>query len=186
MFQKHIRFFEKINGDRAPENRLLISALFIQAVVKALKQYPEFNGYYVDGQYQPSPAIHLGLAINIRGAGLVAPAILNAEEKDLETAMNAMRDLVTRVRAGRFRSSELSDPTITVSSLGERGVSRPCMGLSIHLRWRCLVLEHQRSVPGLSTERLNHVIRSVSRWRLITVSVMGTAVHFSYGKFTSC
>ena len=36
--------------------------------------------------------------------------------------MAAMRDLVVRVRAGRFRASELSDPTITVSSLGERGV----------------------------------------------------------------
>jgi pyruvate dehydrogenase E2 component (dihydrolipoamide acetyltransferase) len=33
-----------------------------------------------------------------------------------------MRDLISRVRAGRFRSSELADPTITVSSLGERGV----------------------------------------------------------------
>ena len=33
-----------------------------------------------------------------------------------------MRDLVARVRAGRFRSSEIADPTITVSSLGERGV----------------------------------------------------------------
>ena len=33
-----------------------------------------------------------------------------------------MRDLVQRVRAGRIRSSEMTDPTITVSSLGERGV----------------------------------------------------------------
>ena len=33
-----------------------------------------------------------------------------------------MRDLVARVRAGRFRSSEIADPTITVSSLGDRGV----------------------------------------------------------------
>jgi pyruvate dehydrogenase E2 component (dihydrolipoamide acetyltransferase) len=33
-----------------------------------------------------------------------------------------MRDLVQRARAGRIRSSEMADPTITVSSLGERGV----------------------------------------------------------------
>ena len=33
-----------------------------------------------------------------------------------------MRDLVARVRAGTLRSSELADPTVTVSSLGERGV----------------------------------------------------------------
>ena len=36
--------------------------------------------------------------------------------------MARMRDLVARVRAGKLRSSELSDPTVTVSSLGERGV----------------------------------------------------------------
>jgi pyruvate dehydrogenase E2 component (dihydrolipoamide acetyltransferase) len=33
-----------------------------------------------------------------------------------------MRDLISRTRAGRIRSSEISDPTITVSSLGDRGV----------------------------------------------------------------
>jgi pyruvate dehydrogenase E2 component (dihydrolipoamide acetyltransferase) len=36
--------------------------------------------------------------------------------------MSGMRDLVQRTRSGRIRSSEMSDPTITVSSLGERGV----------------------------------------------------------------
>ena len=36
--------------------------------------------------------------------------------------MAKLRDLTARVRAGRFRGSELSDPTITISSLGERGV----------------------------------------------------------------
>ena len=36
--------------------------------------------------------------------------------------MAKMRDLVGRVRAGRFRSSEIADPTITITSLGDRGV----------------------------------------------------------------
>jgi pyruvate dehydrogenase E2 component (dihydrolipoamide acetyltransferase) len=36
--------------------------------------------------------------------------------------MTRMRDLIQRTRAGRIRSSEMADPTITVSSLGERGV----------------------------------------------------------------
>ena len=39
-----------------------------------------------------------------------------------DEVMARMRDLVQRTRAGRIRSSEMSDPTITVSSLGERGV----------------------------------------------------------------
>jgi pyruvate dehydrogenase E2 component (dihydrolipoamide acetyltransferase) len=62
------------------------------------------------------------MAINIRGGGLVAPAIHDAQDLDLDTVMEKTRDLVARVRAGRFRAAELTDPTITVSSLGDRGV----------------------------------------------------------------
>jgi pyruvate dehydrogenase E2 component (dihydrolipoamide acetyltransferase) len=40
----------------------------------------------------------------------------------LDDVMQHLRDLVERVRAGRFRSSELSDPTITLTNLGDRGV----------------------------------------------------------------
>jgi pyruvate dehydrogenase E2 component (dihydrolipoamide acetyltransferase) len=64
----------------------------------------------------------LGVAIAIRGGGLVAPAIHDTADLDIGTLMTKMRDLIGRVRAGRFRSSEISDPTITVSSLGDRGV----------------------------------------------------------------
>ena len=110
------------NAARDPAERVLLGALFIKAVALAAQQYPEFNGHFVDGRFTPAPAVHAGLAINIRGVGLVAPAIHDAEQLDVDALMAATRDLVTRVRAGRFRSSELADPTITVSSLGERGV----------------------------------------------------------------
>lgn len=112
----------QFNAAREPAERLLMGALFVKAVAHAAKKYPEFNGHFVDGAYEPSAVVHAGLAINIRGVGLVAPAIHNAEQLDVAALMAAMRDLVTRVRAGRFRSSEIADPTITVSSLGERGV----------------------------------------------------------------
>ncbi|PLW78475.1 dihydrolipoamide acetyltransferase family protein [Cohaesibacter celericrescens] len=110
------------NAERAPESRLLLSALLVKAVALAAHKYPEFNGHYIDGVFHSGAAIHVGVAINIRGTGLVAPAIHNAEGLSLEGLMVKMRDLVVRVRAGRFRSSELSDPTITVSIMGDRGV----------------------------------------------------------------
>ncbi len=46
-----------------------------------------------------------------------------------------MRDLVQRTRAGRIRSSEISDPTITVSSLGS-AASKRCTASSIRRKWR--------------------------------------------------
>ena len=93
-------------------------------VALALHDFPEMNGFYTDGAFRPSKAIHLGTAIAIRGGGLVAPAIRDADTLTLDALMAALRDVVARTRAGRLRGSELFDPTVTVSSLGERGVER--------------------------------------------------------------
>lgn len=110
------------NARRDAAERLVLAALFVKAVARAASKFPEYNGHFTDGVFCPSPIVHAGLAINIRGTGLVAPAIHDADALGVPELMAAMRDLVGRVRAGRFRSSELSDPTITVSSLGDRGV----------------------------------------------------------------
>ncbi|MDO9586999.1 MAG: dihydrolipoamide acetyltransferase family protein [Brevundimonas sp.] len=111
-----------INADRPPDRRLLTGVLFVKAVGKAARAYPEFNGLFVDGVFRPAPAVHVGLAIALRGGGLAAPAIHDVADLDLDTLMARTRDLVARVREGRFRSSEIADPTITVSSMGDRGV----------------------------------------------------------------
>ncbi|GAB2176991.1 dihydrolipoamide acetyltransferase family protein [Dongia sp. agr-C8] len=111
-----------LNAGREPPARLLLAALLLKAVALSLRDFPEMNGAFTDGAFHPSSAIHVGTAIAIRGGGLVAPAIRDADRKTLDDLMAALRDLVARTRAGRLRSSELFDPTITVSSLGERGV----------------------------------------------------------------
>jgi pyruvate dehydrogenase E2 component (dihydrolipoamide acetyltransferase) len=116
------RWVSRTNAERPPEKRLLMGALFVKATALAARAYPEFNGFFREQRFQQSAAIHVGLAIAVRGGGLVAPAIHDAADLDLDTVMARMRDLIGRVRGGRFRSSEIADPTITVSSLGERGV----------------------------------------------------------------
>lgn len=117
-------FVEQTNAKRAPDERLLLGALYLKAVAKALRKYSEFNGSFADGAFQPASAINPGMAITLRGGGLVAPAILDAGNHTLDQLMASMRDLAGRVRAGRFRATELSDATITVTSLGERGVDQ--------------------------------------------------------------
>jgi len=110
------------NATRPPDNRLLIGALAIKAAALAARRFPAFNGFYRDGKFEPANAVHAGVAIAIRGGGLAAPALREADRISLDELMARMRDLVQRTRAGRIRSSEISDPTITVTSLGERGV----------------------------------------------------------------
>lgn len=110
------------NLRRPVAERLLPGVLFIKAVALALREVPELNALWKEGRAVPSPAVHVGIAISLRGGGLVAPALHDADRASLGDLMRAFRDLVTRARAGSLRSSELSDPTITVTSLGEQGV----------------------------------------------------------------
>ncbi len=115
-------WLEAANAGRPPAERLLAGAVFLKAVATALRKIPELNGFFEEGRFRPSDAIHVGAAIAIRGGGLVAPAIHDTDALPVDQVMARLRDLTARVRAGRFRSSELADPTVTVSSLGERGV----------------------------------------------------------------
>ncbi|MBZ0140362.1 MAG: 2-oxo acid dehydrogenase subunit E2, partial [Pseudorhodoplanes sp.] len=112
----------RTNAERPPDRRLLFAALTTKAVALAVRKYPAFNGFCRDGKPERSAAIHVGLAIAIRGGGLAAPAIHDVDKLSLDELMERMRDLVQRMRAGRIRSSEIADSTITVSSLGDRGV----------------------------------------------------------------
>lgn len=110
------------NAARSPENRLLMGALLIRASVRALARTPELNGRFEDDPFTPSTPVHCGLAVAMRGGGLIAPAILDAADKNVDATMAAMRDIVARTRTGRLRMSEITQGTITVSSLGENGV----------------------------------------------------------------
>jgi pyruvate dehydrogenase E2 component (dihydrolipoamide acetyltransferase) len=110
------------NATRLPDRRLLFGALAVKSAALAARRFPAFNGFYRNGKFEPAGAVHVGMAIAIRGGGLAAPALHDVDRLSLDALMQSMRDLVQRTRAGRIRSSEMSDPTITVSSLGERGV----------------------------------------------------------------
>ncbi|MBI4012418.1 MAG: 2-oxo acid dehydrogenase subunit E2 [Candidatus Rokubacteria bacterium] len=110
------------NARRPVPERLLCAALLVKAVALALREVPELNAVWAGGQVVPSPAIHVGMAIFLRQGGLVAPALHDTDRQSLGELMRNMRDLVKRARAGTLRSSELGDPTITVTNLGEQGV----------------------------------------------------------------
>ena len=110
------------NLKRPVPDRLLYGVLLIKAVALALRDVPELNAVWRGGEPVRSEAVHVGVAISLRGGGLVAPALHDTAGKSLGDLMRGFRDLVQRARSGGLRSSELSDPTITVTSLGEQGV----------------------------------------------------------------
>jgi pyruvate dehydrogenase E2 component (dihydrolipoamide acetyltransferase) len=107
------------NASSPPADRLLLGALFVRATALAALRVPALNGIFTDAAHVPSDAVNVGVAIALRGGGLVAPALLGADALDLDDTMRGMRDLVTRARAGRLRGTEMTAGTITVSSLGD-------------------------------------------------------------------
>jgi pyruvate dehydrogenase E2 component (dihydrolipoamide acetyltransferase) len=102
--------------------RLLFAALLVKAAALACRDVRGFSGFFRDGRYEESSAVHVGIAVALRGGGLVAPAIVDTADKPLPVLMEEFRQLVMRARAGRLRASELAAPTIVLTSLGDSAV----------------------------------------------------------------
>jgi pyruvate dehydrogenase E2 component (dihydrolipoamide acetyltransferase) len=110
------------NLKRSVEDRRVYGVLLIKAVALALLEIPELNSVWTGMSATQCADIHVGVAVSLRGGGLVAPALHHTDRLSIDDLMKKFRDLIQRTRSGSLRSSELSDPTITVTSLGEQGV----------------------------------------------------------------
>ena len=164
---------------------MLFAAVLLKAVACALQEVPELNGFWVDGGFKPSQAVHLGVGIALKGGGLIAPAIHDADRKSVPEMMDALGDLIQRVRSGSVRSSELTDATVTVTNLGEQGVETvygviypPQVALSGSARsW---------SVPGRTTAGCTCAGCCTRRCARITARASGTAAHCSSPRSIAC
>lgn len=117
-----LRWLTERNAACSVTERVLPAALYIKAVGVAARRFEDLNGYWVDDEFRAGRGVHVGVAISLRGGGLVAPALHDVPDKKLDALMADLTDLVARARAGTLRSSEMSDPTITVTNLGDRSV----------------------------------------------------------------
>ena len=113
-----LAWLQQHNAALPISSRILPAALLIKAVALALRRTPELNGHYRDGEFVPAAVVHPGVAISLRGGGLVAPALHDPASKPLETVMGDLSDLIQRARLGSLRSSEMTEPTVTISNLG--------------------------------------------------------------------
>lgn len=120
--QLALNWLEQHNAERPVTKRLLPAVLLLKAVALATRRFPEMNGHWIDGAFQAAASAHVGVAISLRQGGLIAPAIHDVATKSLDVLMHELTDLVKRARAGSLRSSEMADPTLTVTNLGEQGV----------------------------------------------------------------
>jgi pyruvate dehydrogenase E2 component (dihydrolipoamide acetyltransferase) len=122
MLENALNWLTTRNAQLSIDERVLPAVLLLKAVGIAAQRFGEFNGFWRDDGFQPAAGVHVGVGISLRGGGLVAPAIHDVADKKLDELMENLANLVARARSFSLRSSEMSDPTITVTNLGDQGV----------------------------------------------------------------
>jgi pyruvate dehydrogenase E2 component (dihydrolipoamide acetyltransferase) len=105
------------NAFARKELHVSINDLIVKACAMALARHPMFNSWFVDGQVQQHEAINVCIAIALED-GLIAPAILNCQDKSLAEIAEASRSLVERAKSGALKAEEYAGGTFTISNLG--------------------------------------------------------------------
>jgi len=108
--------FEKREGEK-----ITFTPLFVEAVAKAIKDYPMIN-VSVDGtSIIKRKSINIGMAAALPSGNLIVPVIKNADEKNLIGLTKAVNDLAKRARANKLAPDEIQDGTFTLTNVGGFG-----------------------------------------------------------------
>ncbi len=135
--------FQKREGEK-----ITFTPIFMQAIAKALKDYPMMN-ISVDGDYIiKKKNINLGMAAALPDGNLIVPVIKNADQLNLVGMTKAVNDLANRARAGKLKPDDTQGGTYTVTNVGGFGsilgtpiINQPQVGI--------LALGAIRKVPAV-------------------------------------
>jgi pyruvate dehydrogenase E2 component (dihydrolipoamide acetyltransferase) len=108
---------DRHNEGRAKEQRATLTAYLLRAVATTLVRHPEFNAAWNGDTLEQWDSVNLGVAIAVED-GLIAPALLDCANRDVDDLAMGLADLTARTRAGRLKAPEMTDATFTLSNLG--------------------------------------------------------------------
>ncbi|HLG02911.1 MAG TPA: dihydrolipoamide acetyltransferase family protein, partial [Bacteroidia bacterium] len=107
--------------EKREKEKLTFTPLFIEAVVKAIKDFPMIN-VSVDGQkIIIRKNINIGMAAALPSGNLIVPVIRNADRMNLFGLAATVNDLSARARAGKLLPDEIQGGTYTISNVGSFG-----------------------------------------------------------------
>ena len=101
--------------------QLSLNDLIVKACAMGLQRFPMVNGTYTPEEIQVHSDINIGIAVSLTD-GLVIPVIRECQRLSLMDIAGQSRELVLRVRSGKFSESDLSGGTFSISNLGMYGV----------------------------------------------------------------
>jgi 2-oxoglutarate dehydrogenase E2 component (dihydrolipoamide succinyltransferase) len=101
--------------------KITFTPIFMQAVAKAIRNFPMIN-ISVDGdKIIKRKAINLGMAASLSDGNLIVPVIKNADQLNLVGMTKAVNDLANRARNGQLKPDEIQGGTYTVTNVGSFG-----------------------------------------------------------------
>jgi pyruvate dehydrogenase E2 component (dihydrolipoamide acetyltransferase) len=108
------------NGERAAVS---FDALVVRAAALALRDFPEANSQWVEGQgILAVHEVNIAVAVDLEGSGLVIPVIHSADDLDLRATAGELDRLVTGARSGKLGPDDYAGGTFTITSLASLGV----------------------------------------------------------------
>jgi 2-oxoglutarate dehydrogenase E2 component (dihydrolipoamide succinyltransferase) len=108
--------FEKREGEK-----ITFTPLFVEAVAKAIKDFPMINVSVDGSNIVKRKNINIGMAAALPSGNLIVPVIRNADEKNLIGLTKAVNDLAKRARANKLTPDEIQDGTFTLTNVGGFG-----------------------------------------------------------------
>ena len=115
---KALEIRSQINSKLENQNiKISINDLIIKAAVETLKKYPIFNSRYENNSVITNDEINISIAIALDD-GLILPAIIGCNNKDIKDISNSTKDLVERTKNGKLTSAEYTKGTFSISNLG--------------------------------------------------------------------
>lgn len=108
--------FEKREGEK-----ITFTPLFIEAVVKAIKDFPLVNSSVNGTQIIRKKDINIGMAAAMPSGNLIVPVIKNADTKNLVGLTKEVNDLARRARSGQLKPTEIEGGTFTLTNVGTFG-----------------------------------------------------------------
>jgi 2-oxoglutarate dehydrogenase E2 component (dihydrolipoamide succinyltransferase) len=114
--EKAKKVYEKREGEK-----ITFTPMFVECVVKAIKDYPMIN-VAVDGQsIIKRKSINVGMAAALPSGNLIVPVIKNADMMNLVGLTKSVNDLAARARANKLAPDEISGGTFTLTNVGGFG-----------------------------------------------------------------
>lgn len=107
--------------EKRENEKITFTPIFIEAIVKAIKDFPMIN-ISVDGtNIIRRGNINIGMAAALPNGNLIVPVIHNADRLNLLGITKAVNDLANRARKGQLKSDEISGGTYTITNVGSFG-----------------------------------------------------------------